>query len=164
MQRMRSVPCDKSETERETETKKENENDLRLVLQYFEHPESDNERLLNYQYDYLVNKNQEAWSELWSLSIKTAGQCLAHICRKYHKTIPSDLWEDYKIDVAMYVLRRYTTHQNYCIKKEFVYQLYLSARNKLLQVKKSEKCIEFVSDEEMEILLNEHTIYDRSED
>lgn len=160
---MRSISCNKSEEEEKKETKKNVETNLQIILQHFDNPETDNERLLNYQYEYLVYKNQEAWVKLWELSIKTAGQCLAHLCKKYHKSIPGDLWEDYKLDVTMYVLRRYKTRKNYYIKKEFVYQLYLAARNKLLQVKKSEKCIEFVNDKEMEIILDEYILYERSE-
>ena len=39
-----------------------------VKLPHFEAPQNDNERLLNYQYDFLVNGSQEAWRNLWELT------------------------------------------------------------------------------------------------
>lgn len=74
-------------------------------------PETENDRLINCQYEWLVNHNQNAFGTLWS--------CFTVLCKKAikkemrEKHIFFDFDEiAYKADIACeYVMRRYTSYK-----------------------------------------------------
>lgn len=113
--------------EESNRAKKEKEH-LRLVeeaqekmkLPYFENPKNDNERLLNFQHDYIKNKDQKAWGELLTLSFIVA----ARIVRKevYENKLPYDeVDQDEKTSIAVeYVLRRYKKNIGWYVSKSYI--------------------------------------------
>lgn len=78
-------------------------------LPYFAHPRDDNQRLLNYQHDWLEKQDPKAWSRLWTLAQKVARRMIkAQVRRKGFYLDRLD--EDDRVETAVcYVLRRYQT-------------------------------------------------------
>ena len=76
-------------------------------LPYFMHPRDDNQRLLNYQHDWLENGDAGAWSRLWTLARKVARRMIRAQEKRKGFTLDR-LDEDDRVDEAVcYVLRRY---------------------------------------------------------
>ena len=88
------------------------------VLPYFPHPRDDNQRLLNYQHDWLANGDTGAWSRLWVLARKVARRMIR--AQERRKGFSLDrLDEDDRVDSAVcYVLRRY--QDGWYVKKAYL--------------------------------------------
>lgn len=110
------------------------------TLPRFEDPKDDNERLLNYQYDWLVNKDQKAWEALWILSRKMARKFVLTFAKK--KGLKLDLLtvEDKTDEAVVYILRRYQrgwyVRRAYCtaIKEAVVHALFHRTKARQLEV------------------------------
>ena len=77
------------------------------VLPFYPHPRDDNQRLLNYQHDWLIKQDPEAWRKLWNLARKVARRMIQG--QEHRKGFALDRFalED-RVDTAVtYVLRRY---------------------------------------------------------
>ena len=46
-------------------------------LPFYENPETDEQRLMTAQHDYLLLNSRAAWQELWTLTITVAGRAIA---------------------------------------------------------------------------------------
>ena len=76
-------------------------------LPYFDTPRDDNQRLLNYQHDWLTNGDEKAWEKLWELARKVARRMIRAQQKKKGFRLDR-LDEDDRVDTAViYVLRRY---------------------------------------------------------
>ena len=76
-------------------------------LPHFDDPKNDNERLLNYQYDWLVHRNPEAWEKLWLLSCTVARRMITAMARKKGFKLSEATLHDKVENAVIYVLRRY---------------------------------------------------------
>ena len=76
-------------------------------LPHFEEPKNDNERLLNYQHDWLVHRNPEAWEKLWLLSCTVARRMITAMARKKGFKLSEATLHDKVENAVIYVLRRY---------------------------------------------------------
>ena len=88
------------------------------VLPYYPEPRDDNQRLLNYQHDWLEKNDTGAWSRLWVLARKVARRMIRAMEKKRGFTLDR-LDEDDRVDTAVcYVLRRY--QDGWYVKKAYL--------------------------------------------
>lgn len=118
-------------------------------LPHFDAPQNDNERLLNYQYDFLVTGSQEAWNELWKLVEDTAGRMMAHICKKRKIFFTAEEWKEKRTDAAIYLLRRYKTKTGYCIKANYPLHIWYAVKHVLDYRRKGDCIVDYMSDAEL---------------
>lgn len=124
-----------------------------VKLPYFEAPQNDNERLLNYQYDFLVNGSQEAWRNLWELTSATAGRMLAHGCKQRNIHFSKEQWEDKRAEAVMYLLRRYRTRPGYRIEADFPLHIWYAVKHVLDYKRKCDGLVDFVSEKELTAII-----------
>ncbi len=77
------------------------------VLPYYPHPRDDNQRLLNYQHDWLEKGDPEAWKDLWKLSHTVARRMIKALAKKTGFVLDRLSLESKVDDAVFYVLRRY---------------------------------------------------------
>lgn len=124
-----------------------------VKLPYFEAPQNDNERLLNYQYDFLVNGSQEAWRNLWELTSATAGRMLAYGCKQRNIHFSKEQWEDKRAEAVMYLLRRYRTRPGYRIEADFPLHIWYAVKHVLDYKRKCDGLVDFVSEKELTAII-----------
>ena len=73
----------------------------------FPDPKNDNERLLNYQYEWLVHQDAKAWEGLWILSRQIARRMILTLAKKKGFSMDPLTLEDKADDAIIYILRRY---------------------------------------------------------
>lgn len=125
---------------------------LWLFPPYFDNPKTDNQKLLNYQYDYLFYDNMQAWEQMWNLSYKIAKKQVLKLCNKYHRTMPKPNVEEMALNATMYVLRRFRTRKGYMILKPYGFTLalwYSSKQHFLKPPPKKESRIIYVDEEDL---------------
>ena len=94
--------------------------------------ESNNQKLLDYQNDYLDNGNLESWGALWLLSFETCKNIIrGHIKRLGFWLSEGYTVEDKAMEAVIYVLRRYKTRPGYRIEKNFISALKFSVQHAL---------------------------------
>lgn len=89
-------------------------------LPYFTDPKNDNERLFNFQYEYIHNGNNEAWGELIQLAFIVCKR-LVRRCMKDELLYIDEVEQDEKASIAMeYVLRRFQNTPGYYCNTNFI--------------------------------------------
>ena len=124
-----------------------------VKLPHFEAPQNDNERLLNYQYDFLVNGSQEAWRNLWELTSATAGRMLAHGCKQRNIHFSKEQWEDKRAEAVMYLLRRYRTRPGYRIEADFPLHIWYAVKHVLDYKRKCDGLVDYVSGAKLDAII-----------
>ena len=122
-------------------------------LPYFNSPQNDNERLLNYQYDFLVNGSHEAWGNLWKLTEAIAGRMLAHSCKLRNVHFSHEEWEDKRAEAVLYLLRRYRTRPGYRIEANFPLHIWYAVRHVLDYKRKCDGLVYYVSGAELDAII-----------
>lgn len=152
MQRMQGLSRNKRIQEVEKETARQTIESA-VNLPHFDAPQNDNERLLNYQYDFLVNGSQEAWGNLWKLTEATAGRMLGNMCRKRKLAFTREEWEDKRADAVLYILRRYRTRKDYWIEADYPLQIWYAVKHVLDHVNKRDEIVDYVSGAELDAII-----------
>lgn len=116
------------------------------TLPHFEKPKNDNERLLNYQYEYKTNNDQRAINEMYKLGYKIA---LKYIHAKAEKNkhiaqLPQDDKEEKAHNAITYIISRYLCRDDFVIQKSFTAYLYLRVQHELFYHRKVDKIVDFV--------------------
>lgn len=94
--------------------------EMLLELPYYPTPKNDNELLFNYQYDFLVNDNPKAWTQLMTLSY-TVIQRIIWSLLKQKKIVLTKEDQIEKANIAIeYVLRRYDKNVGYRVNNNFI--------------------------------------------
>ena len=122
-------------------------------LPHFDAPENDNERLLNYQYDFIVNGSQKAWGNLWKLTEATAGRMLANVCKLRNIHFSREEWEDKRAEAVMYLLRRYKTRPGYRIEADFPLHIWYAVKHVLDYKRKCDGLVDYVSGAELDTII-----------
>lgn len=113
---------------------------------YYDDPQNDNERLLNYQYEYLKNDNQYAWGQLIELSFIVAKR-LVWKWMKQKRVRLDEIEQDEKTSIAVeYVLRRYKTNIGYCINTNYISALKDGVKHAMLYITKLDMETTYMSD------------------
>ena len=110
--------------------------------------ESDNEKLMRLQDDYL-NGNQKAWGDLWALSFEITKKMIYKERAAKGFYLDDSDFEDKAIHAVEYVLRRYKNpkRKNYRITKSFTSALYYGVAHALYYRTKSDRIVHFVDDD-----------------
>lgn len=116
---------------------------------YFPHPGNDNERLMNFQHDWIVKQDQKAWSGLWALVTDIAGKMARLRMREKGKRLDSEAVHDIAYDAAMYLLNRYQYYRQeygkeYVIRKSYTSAIFNAVQHACDYANKGEKLVDFV--------------------
>ena len=119
------------------------------ALPHYDQPQNDNERLLNYQWEY-KNGDQNALNSMYTLGYKIAlkyistkaqkNRHIAELCR-------SDK-EERAHNAITYIIARYLRDKDFVIIRSFTSYLYLRIQHELYYYRKVDKIVSFVDDME----------------
>lgn len=127
--------CDKKNAELlQAEKRRLNELARKKALEklpYYAEPKNDNEKLLNFQYEYLSKPNQLTWWNLVELSEQVTRRIVIHFCRQKNipfyftntnKRVPfgAVCVEDKAGEALEYVMRRYQDNIGYVVEKNYI--------------------------------------------
>ncbi len=120
---------------------------LEDVLPHYDNPATDNQRLLNMQYDYLVHGSGEAWEGLWSLSYSVACRLVRNMASRHRLRLGECDVMDKAQGAVEYVLRRYAPDRcggrQYFVRKNFVSQLRGGVLHSLFYRTKGDALVDF---------------------
>ena len=116
------------------------------ALPHYDQPQNDNERLLNYQWAYKENGDQNALNSMYTLGYKIAlkyistkaqkNRHIAELCR-------SDR-EEKAHNAITYIIVRYLRVKDFAITKSFTGYLFLRIKHELFYYRKVDKVVSFV--------------------
>lgn len=117
-----------------------------LPLPHYTEPKSDNERLLNLQYDYKENGNAQALNAIYALGCTIALKYInAKVGKNSHIAHMSDDEKKEKAHNAItYIIARYLRVKDFSIRKSFTSYLYLRVQHELYYQRKVDKIVDFV--------------------
>lgn len=143
----------------------------KIRLPRFRNPESDNERLLTYQAEWLEDGNEVSRGRLWKLALRVARRCASGVYRKRKVMFSREDVEDAAAEAVLYVFRRYecTLVQirrkgsvrgyyrdlygwNYCVLKDFVSVIKNGVRHAIDYRTKAEGLVDFVDSSVLEAI------------
>lgn len=116
------------------------------TLPHYDQPQNDNERLLNYQWAYKENGDQNALNSMYKLGCKIA---LKYISTKAQKNRHiAELCKSDKKEKAhnaiTYIISRYLKVSDFAINESFTAYLYLRIQHELFYTRKVDKIVQFV--------------------
>src|SRR5574344_919701 len=116
------------------------------VMPYYDTPSNDNQRLLNYQYEYKANGNARSINAMYALGSKIALKYINAQARKNsHIAHMSDDEKKEKAHNAItYIIARYLRVKDFSIRKSFTSYLYLRVQHELYYQRKVDKIVDFV--------------------
>lgn len=122
----------------------EEEQQVTWDLPYFEAPKDDNERLLNLQYRYRVDGEQQALSEMYRIAIQIAPKLVSLVCKQFKQRLPGlDRYEKAHQAVT-YIISAYLSKPRWAIKDSWTGYLYLAAKKQVLGKRKVDGIVDFV--------------------
>lgn len=112
----------------------------------FENPTNDNERLLNYQYEYRMYGNAHALDGMYSLGRTVA---LKYINAKAQGNrriaeLGAEEKEEKAHNAITYIIARYLQVKEFCIAESFTAYLYLRVQHELFYRRKVDEVVRFV--------------------
>src|SRR5574344_29933 len=115
-------------------------------LPYFDTPKSDNQRLLNYQYEYKIKGDTAAINRMYALGCKIALNSInAQSGKNPHIAHMSDDKKEEKAHNAItYIIERYLRVKGFLIRESFTSYLYLRVQHELFYQRKVDKIVDFV--------------------
>lgn len=114
-------------------------------LPHFETPKNDNERLLNYQWDYkrgdeaALNKMYELGYDIALRYISTHAKKNPHIAR-----LDQSRREEKAHNAITYIIARYLQIQDFAIHKSFTSYIYLRVQHELFYKRKVDDIVSFI--------------------
>lgn len=128
-----------------------------MNLPYFEHPKGDNQRLLNYQHDYIKYGDSAAWGKLLELAFEVTKRLIWAWLKEHRDVYLDDISQDEKASIAMeYVLRRYKKNVGWYVNKNFIGALKGGVMHAMSYTSKIEEMTVVVEDVHLE--RNKHQI------
>lgn len=89
-------------------------------LPFFEVPADDNEKLLNFQYDWLKNGSCSAQEKLFVLGYECLRRILWHEMKKRKMHLTKEEQDDKVLTAFEYVFRRYSRKDGYVVLKNYI--------------------------------------------
>jgi hypothetical protein len=116
------------------------------MIPNYPEPKSDNEKLLNYQYDYKIKGDTAALNRIYALGSKIALKYInAQAGKNPHIAHMSDGEKEEKAHNAItYIIARYLRVTDFIIRKSFTSYLYLRVQHELFYQRKIDKIVSFV--------------------
>ena len=115
------------------------------ALPHYDQPQNDNERLLNYQWEY-KNGDKSALNAIYKLGCKIAFKYINANARKNRHI--GELSYSYKEEKAhnaiTYIIARYLRVKDFAITESFTGYLFLRIKHELFYQRKVDKIVDFV--------------------
>ncbi|MCQ2594800.1 MAG: hypothetical protein MJ196_06005 [Treponemataceae bacterium] len=117
-----------------------------VILPYFAKPKTDNQRLLNYQYDYKVNGNKAALTTMYGLGYKVALKFIRTQAKKNFAVASLDesVKQEKAHNAIVYMVSRFLKVKDFAIEKSFTAYLYLRVEHELFYRRKVDGIVDFV--------------------
>lgn len=114
-------------------------------LPHFDNPMNDNQRLMEYQYQYRHGRPQ-ALAEIFRLSYEICYKMInKETNRNRHiKDLSERQREEKASDAASYIIEMYLKESDWCITKSFIGYLYLRVQHELYYHRKVDEIVDFV--------------------
>ncbi len=122
----------------------EEEQQVNWELPFFDNPQDDNERLLNLQYRYRVNGEQQALGEMYAEAIKIAPKLVAKVCKENKIRLQRIDCEEKAHQAVTYIITSYLKKPRWAIDKSWTGYLYLAAKKQVLGKRKVDGIVDFV--------------------
>ena len=115
-------------------------------LPHFDTQKNDNERLLNYQWAYKVNGDQNAINSMYTLGYKIALKYINAKARKnrHIEELSYSVKEEKAHNAITYIIARYLRVQDFVIMESFTSYLYLRIQHELYYQRTVDKIVDFV--------------------
>lgn len=125
-----------------------------MILPYFPDPQNDNERLLNYQFDFIKNNDMVAWGNLITLAYKIAKIYVRRFLKNNKGFFLDEYEQEEKVDIAVeYVLKRYKENPTWCVTKNYLSALNNGVTHAMLYKTKSDEVT--ISTDNFESVMNQ---------
>lgn len=115
-------------------------------LPYYPEPKNDNQRLLNYQYDYKIKGDKSALAKMYQLGAKVAARFIANIAESQKKIaqLRRSEREEKAHNAITYMITRYLRVKDFAITESFTAYLYLRVKHELFYQRKVDTIVDFV--------------------
>lgn len=116
-------------------------------LPHFENPETDNERLLEYQYQFRVNGRRDALAAFYQLGCEICEKYISAETRRnrHIKKLSIDERREKASDATNYIISQYLKKANWHISKSATAYLYLRVQHELYYRTKAQQLVDFVN-------------------
>lgn len=117
---------------------------------YFENPANDNEKLLNYQYEFLKG-DKKAFDRLYKLSVELCGKFISGISKTnpHVKKMPVEERKEKAHDAVCYIAEQYRRKKSWFISGNFPGYLYLRVLKELYGETKAQQIVDYVDFDEL---------------
>lgn len=138
----------------------QNENEKpKPALPHFDEPQNDNERLLNYQWEYRERGDARALKKMYSLGYTVAMKYI-ETKAKGNRHVKGLCWSDKEEkahNAIAYILTRYGTHREWYIKKSVTGYIYLRVKFELYYQTKADKIVRFLDGEKINRVIDRYS-------
>ena len=111
---------------------------------HFDTPKSDNQRLLNYQYEYKIKGDTAALNRMYKLGCKIAGRFIKAEAEARGFYLCASDREEKAHNAITYIIARYLRVKDFAITDSFTAYLYLRIKHELYYQRKVDKIVDFV--------------------
>ena len=115
-------------------------------LPYYPAPKNDNEKLLNWQYEYRIKGDEKALNKMYRLGEIIALRYINTVAKKNKavaKLAQCDK-EEKAHNAITYIIARYLRVKDFAIRESFTSYLYLRVQHELFYTRKVDKIVSFV--------------------
>lgn len=122
-------------------------------LPHYENPQTDNERLLELQYQF-KHGDQKALKKIYRLSYQISMKFINSQAKKNKHIRRLDYYDKLEKahNAATYILEQYIKRDDFCITKNFPGYLFLRVQHELYYLREVDKLVDFVDLETLESL------------
>lgn len=115
-------------------------------IPHYDAPQDDNERLLEYQYQYKINGKRQALADMYRLGVEVCKKMISQkaTSNKHIKKLNADEREEKAIDATNYIIMRLMNRPDWYIKTSFTAYLYLRLLHELFYRRKVDRIIDYV--------------------
>jgi hypothetical protein len=115
-------------------------------LPYYPAPKNDNEKLLNWQYEYRIKGDEKALNKMYRLGEIIALRYITTVAKK-HKAVAKLAQcdkEEKAHNAITYIIARYLRVKDFAITESFTGYLFLRIKHELFYQRKVDKIVDFV--------------------
>ena len=116
------------------------------ALPHYDQPQNDNEKLLNWQYEYRIKGDENALNKMYRLGEIIALRYINTVAKKNKavaKLAQSDK-EEKAHNAITYIIARYLRVKDFAITESFTGYLFLRIKHELFYQRKVDKIVDFV--------------------
>lgn len=116
------------------------------ALPHYDQPQNDNEKLLNWQYEYRIKGDENALNKMYRLGEIIALRYINTVAKKNKavaKLAQSDK-EEKAHNAITYIIARYLRVKDFAITESFTGYLFLRIKHELFYHRKVDKIVDFV--------------------